>query len=123
MAQQAKRPRTAELYSPLRLTKGEVLAINRRRAKQNQTQAANSLGLSLHDYKLMEYDIGENFPVIKIPRKIFPHEECYIYRRRADESQKKIAKAIGVSRYWFMLQETGKIPCDKLLKYWLTRTE
>lgn len=118
MGKTLKRPGTAK---SIKLTLGETLLLFRKDAEMNQFELALELGLTLHEYKLREYDkvVDKKLSTkFKNNVKLRPHEKCLVHRKRAGLSQAQVAKEMGISRQWMREQETGKIPCDKLLAYW-----
>ena len=124
MAQQTKRPRVAgNSNKTLKLEPNEQLLIWRRRLDWDQTRAAKYFKCSLFNYKLAEYGKLEKFKYPKEDKSIYPladFEKCFIYRKRANKTQREIANSLKISREWFRLQEQGKVSCTKLLSYWET---
>lgn len=102
-----------------KLTPGETLLIWRRRMEWTQAEAANYYGVSIFRLKLAEYDKAKDFPYknnLKITLR--PNEKCLLYRKRAKLTQPQVATEFGIGRYWLRLQETGKVPCARLLSWW-----
>ncbi len=119
MDKKAKRQRTSGNFDE-RLSPGESLLIWRRRKGWNQGEAARYYKVSLALYKSAEYDMLESF---KVKHKVLhlsltDPEKCLLYRRRDGRTQLEVAKALGIGREWMRLQELGKVPCGKLLRYW-----
>lgn len=105
------------------LSNGEKLLIWRRRMGWNQAEASCYFNCSIFRYKLAEYDQAKDFKYndkLKITLK--PFEKCLIYRKRSGKTQIEIARKLDMGRFWLRLQETGEVPCDKLLSYWETTT-
>lgn len=50
--------------------------------------------------------------------KLAAHERCLLQRRRAGYTQARVAKDIGVCRWWLNQMEHGKIDCTPLSSYW-----
>lgn len=118
MENKNKRPRATGNFDE-RLTPGELLLIWRRRTGWNQLEAAQYYKVSIFHYKLAEYDKAKDFPYNKkIQITLRPYEKCLLYRKRSKKSQSEIASLLNIGRYWLRLQETGKIPCTKLLEFW-----
>jgi hypothetical protein len=103
----------------LKLAPHEVLLIWRKRMGWNQAQAAKECRCSLFQFKLAEY--GKPIEGFKYPLKVLhlsPFEKCLIYRKRAKLKQSEVAKKLGIGREWLRQQESGRIPCHKLLAWW-----
>ncbi len=122
VTKQAKRSGvTRNFNKEIILSPEEKLLIWRRREDWNQNQAAQHYGLSVFNYKLLEYGKlkKKNVEYKKvILGNLSPKERCLIYRRRAKKTQKQIAKALGCSREWIRQQESGEVSCDNLLRWW-----
>lgn len=112
-------PDAATLTVPeLELDDHEHLFVWRRREKLSQTDAAKEFGLRRGVYQLCEeakrpidfrYERQDN---------ITAEEYCVLMRQRYGITQVEIAEALGCSRVWVNMMETGKAPIDKLLAYW-----
>jgi transcriptional regulator with XRE-family HTH domain len=101
-----------------KLSKGERLLIQRRRRKQSQSEAAKRLGVSYSRYSQWERDLFmEGSPSVKV-EPLKAHECCLLYRRRAKFTQERVAKDMGVCRWWLNQMERGAAPCDELIGYW-----
>ena len=103
-----------------RLTVGERALIQRRRRGENQRRAAERHGLSIFIYGRLERDNPPRWLMI-VPIKIdklTPAERCLLYRRRAGYTQARVAKELGVCRWWLNQMERGAVACDDLLWYW-----
>jgi predicted XRE-type DNA-binding protein len=120
MATKINRSRASRISDKqLKLFPHETLLIWRKRHELNQSQAAKEFRCSLFQFKLAEY--GKPMEGFFYPREILklaPHEKCLIYRKRAKLKQSEVAKKLGICRDWLRQQESGKIPCDKLLAHW-----
>lgn len=103
-----------------RLSPGETLLIWRRRMGWTQIMAANSFGVSIFKQKLAEYDAPSavDFPYKRLKFKLTAYEKCLLYRKRAKRTQSSVAQALGVSRNWLRMMETGEVDASPLLKYW-----
>jgi hypothetical protein len=120
MADQTKRCGT-ERNTYLELTPGQFLLIWRNRKGWNQDKAAQYFKISLHQYKMAEYDKNPEFPFWKISDfnpVLSNSEECLILRRQSGKLQWEVAQEVGLSRNAYRAQETGQTPCNKLLEYW-----
>lgn len=104
-----------------RLTIAEKLAVQRRRLGERQRAAAARHGVSHTRYSRWERGLEQPGPdvakAVKIG-KLRPHEYCFLYRRRAGFTQERVARDMGVCRYWLNRMELGEAPCDELIEYW-----
>ena len=100
-----------------KLTKSESLMIKRRRSGKTQAQMAEKYGVSLSTYGLWERSNQKKAPNVKIA-VLAAHECCLLYRKRSNYTQDRVAKEMGISRYWLNKMEMGHEPCDDLLWYW-----
>jgi DNA-binding XRE family transcriptional regulator len=98
------------------LTNGERLILDRRRRKENQTQAAKRLGVDRKTLYLLETDQQES-PRVPIG-KLKDHEIAFLYRRRAGLSRHELAKVFGVNIWWITRMERGELNCQRLLNFW-----
>lgn len=99
------------------LTPGERLLVERRRAGQNQTEAARSYDLSEWRYRQCEADKSDAIPLTPIG-KLQDHEACMLMRRRAGMKRTELAAKLGISGWWLTRMERGQIPADRLVAYW-----
>lgn len=99
------------------VTPGERLLIERRRAGQNQTEAAASYDLSEWQYRQCEADRSNAIPVTPIGR-LQAHESCMLMRRRAGMKRTELAVQVGISGWWLTRMERGQIPADRLVAFW-----
>lgn len=86
----------------------------------NQLEAADHHNVSLFKYKLAEYDKTKDFLYKQLKFNLEPYEKCLLFRKRSGKTQSEVSTAMGCGRFWLRLQETGKVPCDKLLDFWET---
>lgn len=100
------------------LTPGERLLIHRRRSGESQEAAALRLGMTRNAYGRLERDAEDIGIVVPQIGELSADEMCLIARRRVGRTQEDCAEEIGVTRFWFNLMETGKVPCDDLLAFW-----
>ncbi len=121
MEQKIERLRTSS-DSDAQLTPGEKLLIWRKRLNWNQEQAASYFGVSRFTYQLAEYDKSKDFQYPSFKLTLKPWELCVLYRKRSGKTQRQLAGEIGISPDWFRQQESGKIPCLKLLDWWEDKT-
>lgn len=120
MEKKTQSKRITELDSTeIILAPHEALVLWRRRKHWNQSIAASYYKVPVFVYKMTEYgkQVGFKLPKNKL-KKIEDNEKCFIYRRRCGNTQEEIAKLVGCGKYWIQLQELGKVPCHKLLKFW-----
>lgn len=98
-------------------TPGEALLIWRRRNDWNQVQAAEKLGVHVDRYREWETD-----KLADAPRKPYGHlkvhETCFLLRRRAQMTQRALAKLLGCTRLWVIRMEEGTAPSERLKLYW-----
>lgn len=106
-----------KIKSGLDLSNQERLLIKRRRLGMRQKDAAKYYDVPVLVYYAWEKGTLDIMPNVRVGL-LKDHERCLIYRKRSGLEQKDIAKALGLSRYWVVLMENGKVPCRKLLKYW-----
>ena len=113
-----KRPK---IHSPdlkdIRVTRGEKLLIERKRRGEKQIEAARRYETNLSYYCQWETDKSEENPR-KSKMRLYGHERCALYRRRAGLMQKELAKKVGLSRYGVNLMENGRLRCRVLVEYW-----
>lgn len=103
------------------LTKGEKLRLQRRRTGETQQRAASRLGVSLHAYRQWERDEADAAPTTALGR-LPDYEQCFILRRREEETLGKVAGDLGVCKGWLMQMERGIAPIARLTSYWEQRT-
>lgn len=99
-------------------TRGERLLLARRRAGQNQAEAADALGVSIDTYREWETDVREKEQPHKQLGELKPHEICFLMRRRAGKTQRQIAVEMNCTRLWIIQMEAGEAPVDRLREYW-----
>lgn len=101
----------------VKLTPGEALLIARRRVGYNQLQTAQMYGVPSDLYRAWEMDRRPDGPRIDVgePKD---YELCTVARRRAGLKQRELAAALGVSRIWVHMMETGTAPADRLREHW-----
>jgi len=99
------------------LTTGERLLIERRRAGQNQTQAAHAYDLSEWRYRQCEADEADLIASPPLGR-LQIHEACVIMRRRVGMKRTDLAEQLDISCWWLTQMERGQIPADRLVTYW-----
>lgn len=104
----------------IQLTLGEALLIYRRRNKESQVAAARRIGLTRNDYGDLERDADGKSDKVSFPPigELTLKEKCLILRRRSGLTQRDCAQKIGVSRFWYGLMETGKVPNSQLNDFW-----
>jgi len=99
------------------LTTGERLLIQRRRAGQNQTEAAKAHGLSEWQYRQCEDDNSNRLDPPALGR-LQENEACVILRRRAGMRRTELATKLGVSGWWLTQMERGQANPDRLIAFW-----
>lgn len=99
------------------LTRGEALLLDRRRRGETQVAAGRRWNVPHSRYSLWERDLADDAPTVKIDQ-VEPHERCLLYRRRAKFTQARVARELGVCRWWLNQMERGVVPCDDLIWYW-----
>ncbi len=100
-----------------KLTRGERLAIDRRRRGERQRAAAERLQVPLSRYSKWERDLDPEAPSIRVG-SLKGHERCYLYRRRSGKTQQEVATDMGICRYWLNRMEIGEADCTDLACYW-----
>ena len=100
------------------LTRGERLLVARRRRSVSQVDAADDFGVSLYLYRQWETDTTRSPHELSL-RRLADFEACLIMRRRTKLSASKIAKRLGVSRWWFCQMERGEVDSARLVTFWL----
>jgi transcriptional regulator with XRE-family HTH domain len=104
-----------------RLTVGQKLQILRRRYGESQAQAAKRLRVPLKRYRYWEENkYTHDSPTLKAIN-LLPHEQCWLLRREARLTQLQVAEAMGLSRYWVQLMETGVESPVLLVRWWDAR--
>lgn len=104
------------------LSYAERLVIWRRRKGMTQGIAAVFVGVCRNTYGRMER--GEETrinPIIPDLGKLCDNEHCFILRRRADWEQWRVARVMGVSRFWVNQMELGYADCGILVELWYAR--
>lgn len=101
------------------LTKGEKLAIQRRRDGHNLTKAAKKLKVPVSTYRGWEAG-AEGAPKAAVG-KVTVQERCFIMRRREGMTLEQVAKKVKCCRWWLRQMEAGEIPADRLVEYWERR--
>lgn len=102
------------------LTRGEKLALDRRRRKQTMGEAAKRLKVSVATYREWENDeedVEKKPPNVKLG-KIQDYEQCWLLRRREGTLLIELADELGVCRWWLTQMESGRAPIDRLMDYW-----
>lgn len=100
----------------MRPTAPEKFLIHRKRLGETQAQAANRMRLSVHSYRVVEQKpTGRRPPALG---SLEPWEKCLLLRRRKGMTQAELAKALGLSRWWVNLMESGRVPSAALEQYW-----
>jgi DNA-binding XRE family transcriptional regulator len=86
---------------------------------RTQTQQAETLGLNRSQYgELERSDDPAPKDTFTKTLPLAPHERCLLYRRRLGYTQKDVAQAVGVSRWWCNLMERGAVSPGLLVKFW-----
>lgn len=99
-------------------TRGERLLIARRREKLSQESAAAQYGVSVDTYRDWEMDVRtKDVPHVQVGH-LKAHEICFLFRRRAGQTQRQIAVAMNCTRLWVVQMERGEVPADRLREYW-----
>jgi len=96
------------------LTKGERLAVLRRRSGKTQAQAARAAGLSLNTYREREAVTEPDGR----PLRLTDAELCYVLRHRSGLTLDELAPKVGLSKWWICQIEKGRAPAGTLLGYW-----
>lgn len=99
-------------------TRGESLLLWRRRADLNQVEAAAIFKTSPDIYREWEADRRTGDQPRKHLGALKLHEVCLIMRRRAGQTQRELAKALGCTRLWVISMESGEAPVDRLRQHW-----
>ena len=101
-----------------RLTEAEKLFLWRRRLGLTQMEAAIKLGVSTDQIWTWE-DGNMKIPMPTI-NVVSPNdvEICVLKRRRANMTQKEVAKQLKVSRLWVNKMESGDVSVDRLVSFW-----
>lgn len=101
------------------LTHAAKLGIIRRRAGQTRKQTAQALQVS--PSTVYNWERGKTKSKITFDEGIIElseKEQFYLNRKIDGMTQAKLAKELGVSRYWVILMEQGKVDGARLKKYW-----
>ncbi len=99
------------------LTRGEKLAVTRRREGLSQGDAANHYNVSPDTYHKWENDINSTAPSVEVV-ELSTHEVCYLLRRRSKLTQKQIAALMGTSRVTVNRMENGEVSAAPLAVFW-----
>lgn len=95
------------------------LEIIRRRAGQTRKQTA--LALQVSPSTLYNWEKGKTKAKITIKEnlsELTETEQFFLHRKMAGMTQGQLAKKLGVSRYWIILMEQGKVDGKRIRKYW-----
>ena len=95
------------------------LGIIRRRA--GQTRKETALALQISPSTLYNWEKGRTTAKITIKENLYEltlREQFYLHRKMAGLTQAQLAKELGVSRYWVILMEQGKVSGKRLEEYW-----
>ena len=99
------------------ITRAERLLLDRRRRGEDQAAAARRLGVGIVLYK--DWERGRRrFPRRVALGKLRRWEELMLLRRRAGLTQGELASALGCTRRWVVLMESGRAPIRVLEEYW-----
>lgn len=101
------------------LSDAAKLGIIRRRAKKTRKQAAQDLQVS--PSTVYNWERGKTEPKIKVDENLYElteREQFYLNRKIEGSTQAQVAKELGVSRYWVILMEQGKVDGERLRKFW-----
>lgn len=101
-----------------KLTKPEILLLDRRRRGENQHEAAARLGIPFRTYVGWERKGGDISVAMPKLGDLTDHECCLLYRRRTGFTRERVAQELGVSKQWVTMMEHGQAPCGRLLEYW-----
>lgn len=102
------------------LTRGQRLLVDRRRRGETQRVAAARHEVSLYSYRRWELDAEDSdAPTVAIG-SLKPHERCHLLRIRRGTSVQDLAADLGVSRWWLIQMEQGKVDATRLVVYWKT---
>lgn len=104
------------LVKASQLTRGSKLWLERRRRKENQTQAAKRHKVKVLEYRAWEQDKLKG-PVVKVG-KLLPYEQCALRRREEEFTIAELADEVGCCRYWVHRMERGEVDPQPLLDYW-----
>jgi len=99
------------------LNTGERLLIERRRAGQNQTEAAAAYDLSEWQYRQCEANESDRIPAPPLGR-LQDFEACMIMRRRAGLKRTELAAQLEISGWWLTRMERGQVNPERLVTFW-----
>lgn len=99
-------------------TRGESLLLWRRRADLGQVAAAKLFEVSHDIYWQWETDRRTEGQPRKHLGQLKMHEVCFLLRRRAKVSQRKLAELMGITRLWVIQMEAGTAPVERLRNHW-----
>lgn len=101
-------------------TRSERVLIWRRRSQLTQEEAAQEYGVSHRRWG--RWERGDEEPQLnKEVNTLTIYEKLYLLRRRQGVSQQKVAEALGCTRAWVQMMETGQSGSEQLQKYWEER--
>jgi cytoskeletal protein RodZ len=105
-----------------RLTKGELLRIQRRRRNETQAEAAATLQIPLSAYKDLEADRECAWELTQLPNiRLRDYELCFLARRRQGWNLDELAAKSGLTKWYLSQIERGKAPSATLLRFWAER--
>ena len=101
-----------------KLTAGERLFIDRRRANETKDECAKAYEVSLYCYN--QWEAGEWSADMPTPSlgHLSKLEGYVILRRRAGVTVAELAQVLGTSSWWVTRMEAGNAPADRLLTFW-----
>lgn len=106
-----------------RLTRGERLAIERRRHRWTQAQAAESHGVSVYVFQRWEKDWHSDPPFVTFESPIQDYEWCFVLRRRSFLTLHQLGELMGLSHKWIHRAERGEVRDVTALVLWWEREE
>jgi DNA-binding XRE family transcriptional regulator len=101
------------------LTHAAKLGLIRRRAGQTREETARALQVS--PSTVYNWERGKTRSKITFDEELVElseKEQFYLNRKIDGMTQATLAKELGVSRYWVILMEQGKVDGKRLKKYW-----
>lgn len=103
-----------------KLTAGERLLLERRRAQETKAQAAARHGVTLYRYELWEAGKDDQAPRVPVGALEF-REASLVMRLRAGAGVAQFAEVLGVSSEWVRRMERGEVSDEALRTFWRHR--
>lgn len=110
------------MLEELELTRSERVLVWRRRSGLGQKEAALEHGVSHRRWGRWERGLEEP-KIDKEVGRLAVFEQLLVLRKRRKVSQQSVAEALGCTRAWVQMMETGQSSSEQLQVYWKERVD